>query len=102
MVQSYPVCNRMELLLYEIIPTNHKTPQAYVSLFEKFLFERQMPQLCAFLSREDQASVVISFPDLVDFDPELANRKLEALGLIKLPPKVKAGMHSKTWRWYKT
>jgi hypothetical protein len=28
--------------------------------------------------------------------------ELEALGLIKLPPKVKAGMHSKTWRWYKT
>lgn len=33
------------------------------------------------------------------------NRKLdelEQLGLIKLPPKVKAGMNSKTWRWYKT
>jgi hypothetical protein len=28
--------------------------------------------------------------------------ELESLGLIKLPPKVKAGMHSKTWRWYKT
>jgi hypothetical protein len=28
--------------------------------------------------------------------------ELEALGLIKLPPKVKPGMHSKTWRWYKT
>jgi hypothetical protein len=28
--------------------------------------------------------------------------ELEQLGLIKLPPKVKAGMHSKTWRWYKT
>jgi hypothetical protein len=28
--------------------------------------------------------------------------ELEALGLIKLPPKVKAGMHSKTWGWYKT
>lgn len=28
--------------------------------------------------------------------------ELEALGLIKLPPKVKAGMHSKTWRWYRT
>ena len=33
------------------------------------------------------------------------NRKLdelEQLGLIKLPPRVKAGMNSKTWRWYKT
>ena len=28
--------------------------------------------------------------------------ELESLGLIKLPPKVKAGMHSKSWRWYKT
>jgi hypothetical protein len=28
--------------------------------------------------------------------------ELEALGLIKLPPKVKPGMHSRTWRWYKT
>jgi hypothetical protein len=27
---------------------------------------------------------------------------LEALGLIKLPAKVKPGMHSKTWRFYKT
>jgi len=28
--------------------------------------------------------------------------ELESLGLNKLPPKVKAGMHSKSWRWYKT
>jgi len=28
--------------------------------------------------------------------------ELERLGLIKLPPKVKPGMHSKTWRFYKT
>ena len=28
--------------------------------------------------------------------------ELEEMGLIKLPPKVKPGMHSKTWRWYKT
>ncbi|NDB59057.1 hypothetical protein EB001_11460 [bacterium] len=28
--------------------------------------------------------------------------ELEALGLIKLPPKIKPGMHSTTWRWYKT
>jgi hypothetical protein len=28
--------------------------------------------------------------------------ELEALGLIKLPPKVKPGMNSRTWRWYKT
>jgi hypothetical protein len=28
--------------------------------------------------------------------------ELESLGLIKLPPKVKPGMHSRTWRWYKT
>jgi predicted PolB exonuclease-like 3'-5' exonuclease len=27
---------------------------------------------------------------------------LEALGLIKLPKKVKPGSHSKTWRFYKT
>ena len=28
--------------------------------------------------------------------------ELDALGLIKLPPKIKSGMHSSTWRWYKT
>jgi hypothetical protein len=28
--------------------------------------------------------------------------ELESLGLIKLPPRVKPGMHSKTWRFYKT
>jgi len=27
---------------------------------------------------------------------------LEALGLIKLPQRVKPGAHSKTWRFYKT
>lgn len=28
--------------------------------------------------------------------------ELDAMGLIKLPPKIKPGMHSTTWRWYKT
>ena len=28
--------------------------------------------------------------------------ELDALGLIKLPSKIKPGMHSSTWRWYKT
>ena len=27
---------------------------------------------------------------------------LETLGLIKLPPRIRPGMHSKTWRFYKT
>jgi hypothetical protein len=28
--------------------------------------------------------------------------ELETLGLIKLPPRIRPGMHSKTWRFYKT
>lgn len=28
--------------------------------------------------------------------------EMEKLDLIKLPPKVKPGAHSKTWRFYKT
>jgi hypothetical protein len=28
--------------------------------------------------------------------------ELENMGLIKLPPKIKPGKHSTTWRFYKT